>query len=334
MSDSKRIAALDGWRGIAIALVLLDHVQLVLLKGYSFPFTETGQHGVTVFFVLSGYLITSRLLDDDSDLRRFYLRRIFRLMPVAWIYIASVLLLERVIGFPLAPSGDAISCLLFYRNYRPATMAFGHFWSLSIEEQFYLVWPSILLSLGISKARRIAFLGIIVAAFLRLRFATFYFQGSNDLRTEVRSDALLIGCLLAILMQQNGFQDWIKRNALIVVSASVSAIAFAMYRSPQWPMLIESLAISAMIAVTIVRPESATVLSSRSLVWLGAVSYSLYVWQQLFVVISAVHPASKWCMILIPVFGVGSYYLIERPMTTLGRRLTSVKASFEVSLQT
>lgn len=85
-----RIPTLDGWRGIAIALVLFDHVQSALLRGYLRPWTETGQHGVTIFFVLSGFLITTKLMEGPRDFKRFYIRRFFRLMPAAWAYLAAL----------------------------------------------------------------------------------------------------------------------------------------------------------------------------------------------------------------------------------------------------
>jgi peptidoglycan/LPS O-acetylase OafA/YrhL len=87
-----RIPALDGWRGIAIAPVLIDHIEHAVLHRYALPWTQTGQHGVTIFFVLSGFLITTKLLEGPIDLRRFYMRRAFRLMPVAWTFLAAMLI--------------------------------------------------------------------------------------------------------------------------------------------------------------------------------------------------------------------------------------------------
>src|SRR5712675_1226648 len=97
-STSRRIPALDGWRGIAIALVLFDHIQFALLRHYARPWAQTGRHGVTIFFVLSGFLITTKLLEDPTDLKRFYIRRFFRLMPVAWAFLAALLLFDRLTG--------------------------------------------------------------------------------------------------------------------------------------------------------------------------------------------------------------------------------------------
>src|ERR1700731_4102388 len=131
-----RIPTLDGWRGVAILLVLIGHF---MPRTYFSLVRTIGGHGVSVFFVLSGFLITSRLLDEQErngriNLLRFYLRRIFRLMPCAWTFLLVVWTLG------IVKPGEIESCLFFFRNY----VAFGpsgptvHFWSLSIEEQFYL----------------------------------------------------------------------------------------------------------------------------------------------------------------------------------------------------
>jgi hypothetical protein len=92
-----RISALDGWRGIAILLVLFDHIQDAVLHRYARPWTQTGQHGVTIFFVLSGFLITSKLIEGPIGLKQFYLRRLFRLMPVAWTFLAAMALFNRLV---------------------------------------------------------------------------------------------------------------------------------------------------------------------------------------------------------------------------------------------
>src|SRR5579871_4680695 len=140
MSDS-RIPQLDGWRGIAILLVLVSH-----LMRWCCPWAfKIGGRGVGIFFVLSGYLITSRLLRENEcsariSLRRFYIKRFFRLMPCAWLYLIFLAVLG--VLQPLEMAG----CLFFFRGALPSTpthILTGHFWSLSIEEDFYLLWPSI-----------------------------------------------------------------------------------------------------------------------------------------------------------------------------------------------
>ena len=85
--SSARIPSLDGWRGVAIVLVLFEHFQYTIFGGSLSSWMRTGQHGVTIFFVLSGFLITTTLVKGPINFRRFYIRRFFRLMPVAWSYL-------------------------------------------------------------------------------------------------------------------------------------------------------------------------------------------------------------------------------------------------------
>ena len=84
---SSRIPTLDGWRDIAILLVLFNHVMNACVNNVSSPWLATGHHGVTLFSVLSGFLITANLIAGPIDLKLFYIRRFFRLMPVAWAYL-------------------------------------------------------------------------------------------------------------------------------------------------------------------------------------------------------------------------------------------------------
>ena len=105
----KRIPALDGWRGIAILMVLADHVIFNVWQRYPRPWMRTGTHGVTLFFVLSGFLITSNLLAEPISLRKFYIRRFFRLIPTAWTFLAVMLFLHWTTWT------EVRGCLLFSR---------------------------------------------------------------------------------------------------------------------------------------------------------------------------------------------------------------------------
>src|ERR1700761_6122181 len=132
-----RIPTLDGWRGIAIFMVMMSH----FIAGYLVhprlgQWFNLGQHGVQIFFVLSGYLITSNLLCEDKiHLGRFYVRRLFRLMPAAWTYLLVLVALTAWTPLKIIGS-DLWACLLFFRNYLPETVTntcTEHFWSLSLE---------------------------------------------------------------------------------------------------------------------------------------------------------------------------------------------------------
>ncbi len=328
-----RLPTLDGWRGIAIALVLFDHLQAAVMGGYYRPWLQTGQHGVTIFFVLSGFLITSKLLEGPINLRRFYLRRFFRLMPVAWVYLAAVALFT-VFGErqPVSPS-ELASCVLSFRNFfgPSPTLYFAHFWSLAIEEQFYLVWPCLLLFLGTRRSRRlpitIAIAATVSVALYRTALWSSYNQQWRSFHTEVRADALLIGCLLALLHAAPLWRSRLQRSSAYFCLPALVILLWSIAFWHWLPPLYECVAIALLISATVLHPQSIAVrpLQWRSLAWLGTVSYSVYVWQQVFFVYRGAATTIPLLM-LMPVFALGSYYFIERPATRLGHRLTSPKA--------
>ena len=322
-----RIPTLDGWRGIAILLVLFDHGQAALIRGYLYPWVQTGQHGVTIFFVLSGFLITTKLLEGPIDLKRFYVRRFFRLLPAAWAYLAAVLLVGWWCGQNWLSLPEVASCLLFYRNFIgswTSTIFAGHFWSLSMEEQFYIVWPTVLVLAGIRKARGLAVAGVLACALFRQLNWSHYDHMGISFQTQVRADSLLIGCLLALWLSTPAHRlaaiKWTRYSAL----PALAVLLFCIAKFPWLPPLAECIAISVLIAASTLHPDSifSRALSLRPLAWLGTVSYSVYVWQQFFFV-ARTHTATIAMMCVMPIFALSSYYFIERPATRFGHRLTS-----------
>ena len=317
-----RIPTLDGWRGIAILLVLLDHAQDSLLHHYVRPFAQPGGHGVTIFFVLSGFLITSKLLESPIDLKRFYIRRMFRLMPAAWTYLAILLLLGLLTGTHFAPFTGVSACVLFYRNFvglegGPLT---GHFWSLSLEEQFYLVWPLLLLLAGARRCRWIAAAGAIVCAVYRWFFWAQYDHIMISGRSQVRADALLVGCLLALLLADPRVRIQARRWSRFYAPLALAGLLFSIARFHTMAPLFESVSIAGLLAATTLHPKSLFVrpLSFSPLAWLGAISYSLYIWQAFFM---AFRNPLALCLFM-PAAAIASYYFIELPATRLGHRLT------------
>jgi peptidoglycan/LPS O-acetylase OafA/YrhL len=321
-----RIPTLDGWRGIAILLVIIAHAQ-VLLYGHpyrGYAWLNFGQHGVSIFFVLSGYLITSRLLEKDKiDLKRFYLRRFFRLMPCAWTYLAFVGILALVVRRPLIGS-DAWPCLFFFRNYSPATetpsnMLTYHFWSLSLEEQFYLAWPPVLVLVGRKWGPRVAAAGVVTCAVFRFFCWNTYNRPGFYTRFEVRVDALLVGCTLAFLLKSDPVRAWIVRHGVKVFWICVPVFLWHIYRYGMLIPLSESLLIAMMIACTSVHPGSipGRLLEWQHLKFTGMMSYSFYVWQEVFLR----HLWGQFGVLLLGAAGIGSWLLIERPCIRLGRRI-------------
>jgi peptidoglycan/LPS O-acetylase OafA/YrhL len=325
-SPIAHIPTLDGWRGIAILLVLITHLQAGLsghvYRGYRW--LDLGQHGVTIFFVLSGYLITARLLEEERiDLKRFYMRRLFRLMPCAWVYLLSVVILGQVIRMPII-GNDIWPSLLFFRNYTPTadnctTVFTVHFWSLSLEEQFYLAWPPVLFFAGRKWGLRIAGAGAAACAIFRYFHWASYLRFGMAYHIEVRADALLVGCALAILLKNRAVRSLIERNGVWLFCLCVPAFGWHIYRYQELIPLTESLLIAIMLAVTSIIPSFAIskALEYKHLRFLGTISYSVYVWQQLFLM-----PRSGgFFAFFLPAAALGSWVLIERPCIRFERRL-------------
>jgi peptidoglycan/LPS O-acetylase OafA/YrhL len=234
---------------------------------------------------------------------------------------------------------EVFSSILFFRNYMEAAhpragVYTSHFWSLSVEEHFYLLWPTIFLFTKKSRALISAAIGIIACASCRLYqylhydYAALHFK---MMRTEFVFDGLLVGCALAILLTYPAITAFIFRNfpkELPLFCALL--IFFNTLRSNAEPTLTTYILIAIAIATILVVDEglSRKWLSSKPLVWIGTISYSLYVWQQLFLYRPArdilplgrlsVFPFNIACALLV---ATCSFYFIERPAIELGRRL-------------
>ena len=215
-SKSRYIPALDGLRAFAVLAVIAYHMRM--------PWAPGGLLGVTVFFVLSGYLITSLLLieHDESgtiDLPRFWLRRVRRLVPAIVLVVVCTAVLCTLFNHALLTKmrPDVLPSLLFFNNWwqifhdvsyfealgAPSPLA--HFWSLAIEEQFYLVWPVALLAalkLGARKGT-VRNVVLVLAALSALEMALLFDPAADPSRvyygTDTRAFSLLIGAWLAFV---------------------------------------------------------------------------------------------------------------------------------------
>ena len=177
-----RVPGLDGVRAVAVLLVVSSHTALTPLLN------PGGSFGVTVFFVLSGYLITGLLLAEFRrngriDLRRFWLRRALRLLPALWVMLTVISLLarhERWLSWRQLRSAVGPG-LFYYADYVPAAQLylFGHTWSLAVEEQFYVLWPLVIIGLGIAARRRRWILGSALVALTAVGIAWRLHVGGN-----------------------------------------------------------------------------------------------------------------------------------------------------------
>jgi len=328
-----RIPTLDGWRGIAILMVLLAHLQRAYLHHYLFGqrWLDLGQHGVTVFFVLSGYLITTGLVGGDRiNLQSFYMRRFFRIVPPALAYLLFLVLVTRFTSMKVI-GDDFWSCILCYRNYvavTPLTTCTAHFWSLSVEEQFYFVWPALLALAGRRYGMLVAGLGAASIAVLRVVCWDYYLHDLRVLHTEVRADALFVGCLLALALQHAAVQDFLRRWGRFLFVPCALLLALDFYRFDGLLPLHESIVLALMIGATVTNPNMilSRFLENDFLKTTGLFSYSIYLWQGLFF-------RGSWGVFgffLLPASVFLSVLFIERPMIALGRRLAKSCSAFSL----
>src|SRR5271155_3161557 len=217
------LPTLDGWRAIAVLMVIFYHDALHSAGPFSTRwFQEHGVLGVDIFFGISGLLICSRLLEEEKalgtiSLSKFYIRRAFRILPPALLYLIVVAVLGLLDILPVLPK-EWFAALLFYRNYSRLSATAGHidwftahYWSLSIEEHFYLLLPSILVFMP--RRWRLPALAAIVAVVAAWRI---YRQQTRPLvflwhHTDTRLDALLVPAMLAIVLAHPNGRELLKK---------------------------------------------------------------------------------------------------------------------------
>jgi peptidoglycan/LPS O-acetylase OafA/YrhL len=350
------IAGLDGLRAISILLVMLSHAGL----GHIVP----GGLGVTIFFAISGFLITTQIKDEIGrtgglDLRRFYLRRALRLAPALLVYIAIMTPLAMLLGAAIAPA-DVLASLFYVANYwwlytgYPAGSPFPILWSLSIEEQYYILFP-IIMALWLPKPQKLVWpILTLVALALAWRFTLATSCGTHAasyllcgppprpdmpdgariyLATDTRFDCILAGALMALLATSDRWRTTLASQQAVGIALALLLTALTI-RNPLFRdtlrYTIESAA-SGIIVLHIAHAAHSQLrnaLAFAPLVHIGKLSYSLYLYHfAARLVISRVHGSFDWKNFAFYVFfalsfllATASYRLVERPMLRLRRR--------------
>jgi peptidoglycan/LPS O-acetylase OafA/YrhL len=334
------LPTLDGWRAVAIVAVLFCHVRwptdaLNRLAPY-------GAMGVSVFFALSGFLITRRLMEEwraagRIDLRAFYVRRAFRILPPILVYLAAASLLGFGLRLIRMDRAQLAASLFFYRNYLTEPVArgwyTGHFWSLAVEEHFYLIWPVLLWMAGLRRARWLAPSLALAVAVWRAADARFDWVGrlnpalrGSVLRTDYRLDILLFGCAVALVWDDPRVQALGARigGTALALAAAAAAVCCQVWTPPGYMTMVAAL-MALLPAATVAKPRSwaGRFLEIPLVAWVGRISYSLYIWQQLFL------PASElpqrlgvpWNLAAALGCAAVSFYVVERPAIAFGKRL-------------
>jgi peptidoglycan/LPS O-acetylase OafA/YrhL len=315
----KRIPSLDGLRAISISMVVAGH----------WAFTHYGSQlglyyahlGVKVFFVISGYLITTLLIKEHSrtstiSLEDFYVRRAYRILPAAMAFMLTVFALY----WSQLRWYDMAAAAVYLANFDPLRPWFlGHLWSLSVEEQFYFVWPGVIRKWYQHRIKILAAV-VLVAPIYRLACYSLKLPHTAVESFPAVADSLAAGCLLAILTPRIpkikpglGFL-MLFPIVLVPMYAPVTRLHTLVLSFFLWPLML--LSIAGVLLHVVQAPYR--LLNLRPVVWLGKISYSLYLWQQLF---TLNRNFRGWYFLL---FAVGlaclSYYLVEQPMLRLRER--------------
>jgi peptidoglycan/LPS O-acetylase OafA/YrhL len=343
LPHGQRIPSLDGLRALSISLVLGAHA--LAETGSAWTFLWNGGLGVLVFFVISGFLITTLLLAERDrtgriDLKRFYVRRAFRLLPVVAVFLCVMGGLSAA-GLLPTPTRNLLAVLLFVRNYIGNGWFTGHFWSLSVEEQFYIFWPVFVLLFARRKSLLIAIL--LIAAAPLFRYIGYITVGSefhvarifnNGTSIVLHVDALMMGCVLGIVRSGRGkLVERVanQRPALFRLVCFVTMLSVGAARglvdggiAAAFGTTVQALCATYLVAsyTTVRTGWSYQLLNWPLLTWVGTLSYSLYIWQQLFLFppITGTRWAAllpeAWLARLVLAFAAAavSYYGIEQPM--------------------
>ena len=325
----KRIPSLDGLRAISISLVVVGH--WAELRYHSDVAGAFANLGVRIFFIISGYLITTLLLKEHArtstiELREFYVRRAYRILPAAMVFMLPVF----VIFWRELTWVHMAAAALYLANFDFAHPWFlGHLWSLSVEEQFYFLWPGVLKKWH---RHRVAILVGVVAFAPLYRVACHMLQlhGKADETFPAVADVLAIGCLLAIFAKRLPRIGGAWAAAMIVpvvlVPVYLGLLHFhmtAVLLFVLWPVM--HLSIAGLLFHVVQRPY--WILNVRPVAWLGKTSYSLYLWQQLFAYGQHDRP---WYFVLFAVgLASASYYLVEQPMLRVRERKASARKARE-----
>lgn len=329
---------LDGLRAVAVAAVIGYHAGLPGFSG--------GHVGVIWFFVLSGFLITTLLLEErdvigDIDLRRFYQRRALRLLPSLYLML-GVFAIAAVTILTIEGS-DFASAGLYFSNMHALVFGVGsvnvfflHTWSLSLEEQFYLVWPLALPRLRSARSAVGLAFALVAIAFV----ARFFDHDANPLLTLplFAMDAFVIGALLAVgrrrnLLARRLLAPWVTAVAVAVMAFDVMVSHEAVHGWLPLRMLVSQIAVAVVILRLVADREwgLGVFFARRWMVYVGLLSYALYLWHYpIFIALHAdrqpdmpgiVRHLLKYSLTVVA--AVGTYHLVERPLARRRSRLAA-----------
>lgn len=326
---------------MSICLVLLGHLSGT--RGFARLDLHIGDYahlGVVVFFVISGFLITRLMISENArngrvSLKLFYARRALRLFPAAYMLIACLCLLWWT-GLVHLQARDIWHAATYTVNYLPErSWQIGHLWSLSVEEQFYLLWPCTFVVLG-SRRSGWAAAAVILFAPAARACAWLFLRGTPSYGLEMFpmvADSLAMGCLLAKIGGWLETKSWYLQLFKPHCSLGLAALILVLNRYMGYTVVsvFGASLVNVCLAVLIHRSVYCSsdwlghLLNWKPVAFAGVLSYSLYLWQQLFLN----RNSTAWFTAFPQNLGfaiaaaLGSYFLLEKPFLRLRHRLRS-----------
>lgn len=344
------IPSLDGLRAISVLIVFWAHAAL--------PFGVRGGTGVTVFFFLSGYLITT-LLRVEYDryerisLKGFYLRRVLRILPPMYIAVALGLLLTLVgaLTVPVTVGGVAASSFFFANYWKIAGLdgipdGLGVLWSLAVEEHYYVIFPLVYILMRKflpKRAHQAIVLAVICAVVLAWRCWLMFEAGATDVRvyyaTDTRIDGILLGAIFAIILNPMYGELTMPNRWALPLLASVATLIFMVFvfarfvdtpHAYTWGYSVQALTLIPIFGYLITRPRSwiGRILNWKPIAFLGVLSYTMYLVHVLFLravenLLTLPHVAEV-CIAGVAtfLFAWGVNKVVERPIARLRKKLS------------
>jgi len=339
--------SLDGLRGIAIIMVVFFHLNLTSVFFYHIVFN--GELGVLIFFVLSGFLITTlcikeKVITNNISLKNFYIRRTLRIFPVAYLFILVLIVLNIVYKLHINYInilGAALYLMNFSSYFRKYNFAFqtAHYWSLSVEEQFYLIVPFIL-----KKNFTVYLIIILCVVFvlpLLITLQYFYIFLNNWVFTAfthylVKFQAIAVGCLFSVLTFKYPFNNINIKTKVVANILAIGIILYIQYDNffslkSVFSSLLISLLVGYIIITNIIPGKDFIfkILNAGFLKTIGTLSYSIYIWQQLFTfydkrlpVVMVTFPFNIVSLIIVSCL---SYYFYESFFLRLKSKFSKIK---------
>ena len=281
--------------------------------------------------MLSGYLITTLLCEEKEstgiiNLRRFYFRRVLRLAPALLMFLGAIAVMSVSGNIEHVRLYEFLACIFYLRNIIGRNEAVAHLWSLSLEEQFYMLWPPIMKFVKSARLLRVSLFFVAAICLWRglaMQFHLFdYNMGIYYMRPWFRMDSILIGCCLGLILKEaRRMPELISAVPIVVIWLSLMAwtlIAPVMF---PWLCITGQMVGCLWVLYRAIHGSKFPILASQPFCFLGKISYSLYLWQQIFLEVrspswGALH-SFPLNLLASVVLAIASHYLIEKPFLRL-----------------